>query len=222
MTENFFKTRRGPSIHVEKQIVGSAKYYQGSYDLGNVRYTKYLKTILEPEVFRNMFGDDPSEERVGDMVEALLGMLEVAQLFKHLFVGWGDIEALRTGLEESIKRVTASLYDRTTYENRKRSMIRTLDPHSEEAANVALILVRMRTMPPPEFDIDHSFEIGKEPEQGAEATDQPEAEGVDMETEGEQERRSKTLTCPIRRHQYCKPSTSSRRRSGKQNSASTA
>ena len=46
MTENFFKTRRGPSIHVEKQIVGSAKYYQGSYDLGNVCYTKYLKTCL--------------------------------------------------------------------------------------------------------------------------------------------------------------------------------
>ena len=188
MTENFFKTRRGPSIHVEKQIVGSAKYYQGSYDLGNVCYTKYLKTILEPDVFRTIFGDDPTEERVGDMVEALLSMFEIAQLFRHMFRRWGDIEALRTGLEESIKRVTASLYDRTTYENRKRSMIRTMDPHSDEAANVALILVRMRTMPLPEFDIDHFFEIGKEPEQGTEATDQPEAEGVDMETEGGQEK----------------------------------
>ena len=188
MTENFFKTRRGPSIHVEKQIIGNAKYFQGSYDLGNVCYTKYLKTILEPDVFRTIFGDDPTEERVGDMVEALLGMFEIAQLFRHLFRGWGDIEALRTGLEESIKRVTASLYDRTTYENRKRSMIRTMDPHSDEAANVALILVRMRTMPPPEFDIDHFFEIGKEPEQGTEATDQPEAEGVDMETECGQEK----------------------------------
>ena len=122
------------------------------------------------------------------MVEALLGMFEIAQLFRHMFRRWGDIEALRTGLEESIKRVTASLYDRTTYENRKRSMIRTMDPHSDEAANVALILVRMRTMPLPEFDIDHFFEIGKEPEQGTEATGEPEAEGVDMETEGVQEK----------------------------------
>ena len=55
---------------------------KGSYDLGNVCYTKYLKTILEPDVFRTILGDDPTEERVGDMVEALLGMFEVAQLFR--------------------------------------------------------------------------------------------------------------------------------------------
>ena len=185
MTENFFKTRRGPSIHVEKQTNGNIRYYQGSYDLGNVCYTRYLKSILEPGEFQDIFGDNPTEERVGDMVEALLGMFEVAQLFKHLFTGWGDIEALRTGLEESIKRVTASLYDRTNYENRKRSLIKALDPNTEEAASVALILVRMRAMQPPGFEIDHLFEIGKEPDQGTDTADQPEAEGVDMETEDE-------------------------------------
>ena len=46
--------------------------------------------------------------RKNGLVEALLAMFEVAQQLPGAFPGWGDIELLRTGLEESIKRVTAS------------------------------------------------------------------------------------------------------------------
>ena len=49
--------------------------------MGNGCYYKYMETILDSDTFQQLFGDDPSQERVGDMLEALLGMFEMAALF---------------------------------------------------------------------------------------------------------------------------------------------
>ena len=204
MTKNFFQSKRGPSIHIDKQLHnnGSIMYYRGSYDLGNVCYFKYMQSVLSGEEFKHYFGEDPSQERVGDMVEALLAMFDVAQQLPGAFPGWGDIEMLRTGLEESIKRVTASFIDMTTYDNRKRARVRYLDPNSAEASSLNLIVYKIRGTGRPTHTIDYRFEMGlamaehvetpppSEEEQGAieqDADMEAEPEAIDVETEPDQE-----------------------------------
>ena len=161
-----------------------------------------MQSVLSGEEFKHYFGEDPSQERVGDMVEALLAMFEVAQQLPGAFPGWGDIEVLRTGLEESIKRVTASFIDMTTYDNRKRARVRYLDPNSAEASSLNLIVYKIRGTGRPTHTIDYRFEMGlamgehvetpppSEEEQGAVEQDadmEAEPEAIDVETEPDQE-----------------------------------
>ena len=145
LTKTFFRSGRVKSIFVVKEREGNATYYRGSIDLGNVTYSRYMSTILSKEIFEELFGTEPkpTEERVADMVEAIMGAFEVATMLPHVFQSWGDVEALQHGFEESLKKVTASLHDYSNLENRKRVRVRTLDPLSEEAQVIPIILKKI-------------------------------------------------------------------------------
>ena len=145
LTKAFFRSGRVKSIFVVKEREGNATYYRGSVDLGNVTYSRYMSTILSKEIFEELFGTEPkpTEERVADMVEAIMGAFEVATMLPHVFQSWGDVEALQHGFEESLKKVTASLHDYSNLENRKRVRVRTLDPLSEEAQVIPIILKKI-------------------------------------------------------------------------------
>eukprot|EP00435_Cladocopium_sp_Y103_P024949 s3012_g6.t1 len=160
--------------------------YQTSADVlkqmshrGNVSYQDYVKTVLSVEKFYGIFGDHPSTEYVGDIMEFCLGIFELGVQFPMLFKGWGtDLDACLSGIEGSFWMFTNSCRPATT-SNTKRSRSKKADVPVMEAQIVSKILqdadvdsllanhaiTRMPKPPPPKKDDDVTIEISSEEEE---------------------------------------------------------
>ena len=78
-----FATSRGHLIvttRVVKMTEGTDKvaYYRFSYDMGNKLYAAYMHAVFSKEFIKDVFYiEDPKEEKLGDAVELVLGLLEL-------------------------------------------------------------------------------------------------------------------------------------------------
>ena len=135
MTRAFLRSGRVKSIFIVKEREGNATYYRGSIDLGNVTYARYMKTILSKEIFEELFGTR-GLQTWSKRSWALLRLRRCCRTSSRR-------GGMQRGFEESLKRVTASLHDYSSLDNRRRVRVRVLDPYSLEAQTIPIILKKI-------------------------------------------------------------------------------
>ena len=77
---------RGPEGNEEKTTV-----YVIDRDLGNVAYSSWIKSVLDQETMCDLLGQTTNEDFLGDVVEVVLGLIEVMSYFQHELPLWRDV-----------------------------------------------------------------------------------------------------------------------------------
>eukprot|EP00435_Cladocopium_sp_Y103_P012082 s1948_g3.t1 len=180
-------------------------YFRLLWDGGNVAYHDYVKTMLTPEEFHNIFGGKTTTERVGDIMEFWLGTLEVGTQFPTMFKSWGDgLENCLAGLEDSFWLFANSCRSSVTSNTRK-NRSKKVEIAQVEAKMVSRILdesgvtqllkehkvTRMPT-PPRARDENDPVDVSSEEGDGVEFSpsvdgDQPDPDDEDEDMEQEQD-----------------------------------
>ena len=79
-------TSRGHMVvttRFEKPSVADV-YFRFSYDMGNKLYAAYAHALFSQEFIRDTFGhDNPKEEKLGDAIEIILGLMEIWDSVPH-------------------------------------------------------------------------------------------------------------------------------------------
>eukprot|EP00435_Cladocopium_sp_Y103_P073755 s103_g45.t1 len=86
-----FAVHREAIVDVDDKNNSSTRwFYRLTWDSGNVSYHDYVKTVLSVEEFYGIFGDHPSAEYVGDVMEFWLGMFELGVQYSQCSLKGGE------------------------------------------------------------------------------------------------------------------------------------
>ena len=98
VTTRFVKTKEGES---------KVAYYRFSYDMGNKLYAAYMHAVFSEEFIKDVFRvENPKEEKLGDAIELVLGLLElwdsVPSCIPSKLQGQVFVNEIRRGIECSL------------------------------------------------------------------------------------------------------------------------
>ena len=98
VTTRFVKTKEGES---------KVAYYRFSYDMGNKLYAAYMRAVFSEEFIKDVFRvENPKEEKLGDAIELVLGLLElwdsVPSCIPSKLQGQVFVNEIRRGIECSL------------------------------------------------------------------------------------------------------------------------
>ena len=173
----------GTVIAVKRQTIA----YRVTYDPGNATWASYLHALLEPGQMESIFNSSsPSDEILGDGVEAVLGIFMIATRFPLIFERWGqykDFDAYLRGIEGSFATWAASSNSVlvANYRNRK-----TIDRDITNDQAMKWIDIAEKFQPrviefsdgPSEEEVEQMSKKRKEEERG-ESSETPRKEAAD-------------------------------------------
>ena len=115
VTTRFEKGRGTPNLKT---------FYRFSYDMGNRLYAAFVHKVFGSTFVRDAFNsDDPKEEKLGDAIEIVLGLLELwdsaPQCIPAKLEGQVFVNAIRRGVEEAPVNFCASGECQLSSKNRK-------------------------------------------------------------------------------------------------------
>ena len=98
VTTRFVRTKEGES---------KVAYYRFSYDMGNKLYAAYMHAVFSEEFIKDVFRvENPKEEKLGDAIELVLGLLElwdsVPSCIPSKLQGQVFVNEIRRGIECSL------------------------------------------------------------------------------------------------------------------------
>ena len=98
VTTRFVKAKEGES---------KVAYYRFSYDMGNKLYAAYMHAVFSEEFIKDVFRvENPKEEKLGDAIELVLGLLElwdsVPSCIPNKLQGQVFVNEIRRGIECSL------------------------------------------------------------------------------------------------------------------------
>ena len=98
VTTRYVKTKEGES---------KVAYYRFSYDMGNKLYAAYMHAVFSEEFIKDVFRvENPKEEKLGDAIELVLGLLElwdsVPSCIPSKLQGQVFVNEIRRGIECSL------------------------------------------------------------------------------------------------------------------------
>ena len=105
-----FDTQKGHLVvttRFQREEMAGSAYYRFSYDMGNKLYAAYVHAIFPIGFINDTFkSEDPKEEKLGDAIEVILGLLEVwdsvPECIPENLNGQYGINEIRRGLECSL------------------------------------------------------------------------------------------------------------------------
>ena len=124
-----FATSRGHLVVTTRFVrnvkgVGEEANFRFSYDMGNKLYAAYMHAVFSKEFIREVFNnEDPKEEKLGDAVELVLGLLElwdsVPSCIPKQLQGQQLVNEMRRGIECSLIDFCSMEGAKITTTNRK-------------------------------------------------------------------------------------------------------